>query len=257
MIWGEAASPALRGAPHGVALWPIGATEQHGPHLPVDTDSRIAETVCRLAAGRAEGTAVLPTLAVGCSAAHTDRWPGTLAVLPRTLIGLVAEVATWIEASGWERLLLVNGHVGNVAPLRCAVDELRHTRASLHAAVVNTWELHTGVLAAFSDDAADWHANRAETSLLMVIAPELVGDRAAADDPDRTRGTVFPWNVAATSRNGVTGRPSDATAAEGRQLLDTMVTALALIAQRAATETAPLPRVSHPGPELRVEEGGR
>jgi creatinine amidohydrolase len=268
VIWGEARSPALEGAPGGVALWPIGATEQHGPHLPVDTDSRIAETVCRLAAARRPGCCVLPTLTVGCSSAHTRRWPGTLAVLPRTLIGLVAEIAPWVGASGWERLVLVNGHVGNSAPLRCAIDELRHLQPSLHVAAMDTWRLDPVVERAFTADAADWHANRAETSVMLAIAPELVGDASDADDPDRTAGTVFPWNVAATSRNGVTGLPSRATAEEGVRLLETMVAGLARLLGAAAHETAPLhpplgtsrgaPRaVAVAGAASTNEEGGR
>lgn len=240
MIWGDTTSPGLRGAAGGVALWPIGATEQHGPHLPVDTDTRIAAAVCSRASAAVEASVVLPALPIGCSAAHTDRWPGTLALMPRTFIGLVVETAGWVEASGWGRLILVNGHVGNAAPLRCALDELRHTRPALRLALVNTWELDQRVASAFTSDAVDWHANRAETSLLLALAPELVADVAEADDPDRTRGTVFSWNVAATSRNGVTGKPSGADRREGELLLTRMADALSRLVVRARVERAPV-----------------
>lgn len=240
MIWGDAVSPLLRGDRSGVALWPIGATEQHGPHLPVDTDTRIAAAVCSRASAALPATVVLPALPIGCSSAHTDRWPGTLALMPRTFIGVVVEAAGWVEASGWSRLILVNGHVGNTAPLRCAVDELRHTRPTLRVALVNTWELDERVASAFTSDAVDWHANRAETSLLLALAPELVADATKADDPDRTAGTVFSWNVAATSRNGVTGRPSGAEGREGEMLLAWMAEALSRLLVRARVERPPV-----------------
>jgi creatinine amidohydrolase len=240
VIWADLPSPALGGQPAMVALWPIGATEQHGPHLPCGTDTQIADSVCRAAAAVEPRLAVLPALPVGCSAAHTDRWPGTLALMPRTLIGLVVEVAEWVEASGWSRLLLVNGHVGNVSPLRCAIDELRHQRPSLRAGLVNTWELGERVREAFIADAGDWHANRAETSVMLALAPALVGDRAGADDPDRTGGTVFAWSVGATSRNGVTGAPSLAASEAGGTLLQQMTDELVRRARQAAEERPPV-----------------
>jgi creatinine amidohydrolase len=240
MIWGDLPSAALAGRPSLVALWPIGATEQHGPHLPCGTDTRIAESVCRAAVALEPRFSVLPALPIGCSAAHTDRWPGTLALMPRTLIGLVVEVGAWIEASGWSRVLLVNGHVGNVAPLRCAIDELRHTRPGLKVGLVNTWELGERVSEAFTADACDWHANRAETSVMLALAPGLVGDPGHADDVDRTGGTVLAWSVAGTSANGVTGAPSGAAAEAGGALLAEMAEELVRRGRQAARERAPV-----------------
>jgi creatinine amidohydrolase len=240
MIWADLPSAALAGRPTLVALWPIGATEQHGPHLPSGTDTRIAESVCRAAVALEPRFSVLPALPVGCSSAHTDRWPGTLALMPRTLIGLVVEVAAWIEASGWSRVLMVNGHVGNVAPLRCAIDELRHVRPGLKVGLVNTWELGKRVTEAFAADACDWHANQAETSVMLALAPGLVGDPGQADDVDRTGGTVLAWNVAATSSNGVTGAPSRAAAEAGNDLLAEMTDELVRLGRQAARERAPV-----------------
>src|SRR5437867_6601417 len=73
-----------------LALRPVGATEQHGRHLPLSTDSEIATSICLAAAQR---TGVLPTLGVGSSGAHTDKWPGTLSLSPRLLVEVVLELA--------------------------------------------------------------------------------------------------------------------------------------------------------------------
>ncbi len=239
----EMAWPEIAALPPGghVALLPIGAIEQHGPHLPIDTDLRIAENVCLLASALS-GAPVLPPLAYGVSSGHTEKWPGTFSLRHNTFIDSICELTAWLSATGWQRVILVNGHCGNDACLRVAVDRIR-TGPPLLAAVRNTWQLSPEIAAAFSDDAADWHANCAETSVMLILAPHLVhsGRLAAADDPDRTGNCIFPHRVAHTSTNGVTGKPSAASAAQGIHLLHLMGTALATLVKKAATETPPLP----------------
>src|SRR5207247_5534368 len=94
-------------AGHDLILLPVGATEQHGRHLPVSTDSEIAEAIC-LEASKRTGVPVLPTVRIGSSGAHTDTWPGTLSLSPRLLISLVVELACWVRSSGFRKLLVVN-----------------------------------------------------------------------------------------------------------------------------------------------------
>jgi creatinine amidohydrolase len=91
-------------------------------------------------------------------------------------------------------------------------------------------------------DAEDWHANDAETSLMLAVAPGMVRADliAAADDPDRTEGLVFAHPVNRTSRNGVTGCPSRATVAKGRRWFDWMVEDLSELIERGLRETPPL-----------------
>jgi len=232
-----------------VALIPIGAIEQHGPHLPIDTDLRIAEGVCLLASSLT-GAPVLPGWAYGVSTGHTEKWPGTFSLRHQTFTDALCDLACWLQAIGWKRVLFVNGHCGNDACLRVAIDRIR-TSTSLLAAVRNTWQLSPEIAAAFSADATDWHANCAETSVMLILAPHTVHlERlTAADDPDRTGGLVFPHRVAHTSTNGVTGQPSAATAAQGRELLQNMGHALASLIRQAHAETPPLPwSAPHPFP---------
>lgn len=225
-----------------VLLLPIGATEQHGPHLPLNTDTAIASAACAYASAKT-GAPVMPAIGYAVSIGHTEKWPGTFALFHETLMQTVREIAAWAVAAGWTRLLLVNAHCGNDAALRCAVDRLRFDFVNrLQIATRNTWQLTSEIASHFTADAADWHANAAETSLMQFIAPETVGAEriAEAGDPDRTGGCVFPHMVAHTSLNGVTGLPINATFEKGAALLREIGDALASLIESARTETPPL-----------------
>jgi creatinine amidohydrolase len=220
-----------------LCVLPVGAVEQHGRHLPASTDTDIATAVCRAASART-GAPLLPTIWAGSSHAHTTAWPGTLSLSPRLLIDVVVELATWIRASGFTRLLLVNAHVGNAAPLRVAVDEIR-TRGELRVGLVSWYELTPEIAAEVTADADDWHAHAAETSLMLHLRPELVDRDEIRDDEDRTGDLVLSYTVAETSREGLTGTPSRASAEQGAALFQAVVTALAERIARARTEEPP------------------
>lgn len=239
LTWSELPDALARAK--NAALLPVGATEQHGPHLGCGVDFVIAEKLCAAVSERT-GVPMLPTLPYGCSIGHSQRWPGTLAVQPVTLIELVKQIGDWAYASGVRRLFIVNAHVTNAAPLRCALEMLRAEHDDLMVAVINTGTLSERVRKFHFADAADWHANDAETSLMLAIAPEGVRPELAAeaDDPDRTGGCVFAHPVNRTSLNGVTGKPSQATVEKGRQWFDWLVEDLAAIVQRGQAETPPL-----------------
>jgi creatinine amidohydrolase len=236
--------PAAQAAANGLLIIPVGATEQHGPHLPIDTDTRIAEAACHAAAELADfPVPIAPALAYTVSVGHTARWPGTFSLTHATFIATVRELADWTHATGWTRLLFINSHFGNDASLRVAVDAIRTTHlGQLQVATHNVFNLTPAIWAAYTADAADLHANAAETSLLLHLSPGVVRtDRLAeADDPDRTGGTVFSYPVSQTSKNGVTGHPTRATAEAGSDLFGQITTALRDLFQTAKTETPPL-----------------
>jgi creatinine amidohydrolase len=245
MIWAERTwteIPADLEAAKHTALLPVGATEQHGPHLGTGMDTALSEPLCRAAAKRT-GALMLPALPYGCSLGHSRRWPGTIALQPITLITLVKEIGNWAYASGVRRLIIVNSHVTNAAPLRCALEMLRAEYDDLMVAVINSAHISERVRAAHFKDCDDWHANLAETALMMAIAPDMVreGLVASSDDPDRTGGLLFSHPVNRTSLNGVTGTPSLATRAEGEELFAWMVDDLVRLIERGMCETPPLP----------------
>jgi creatinine amidohydrolase len=224
-------------------IWPLGATEQHGPHLGTGVDTLIAKAVCDAVSART-GVPVLPPLPTGCSSGHSRKWPGTISLTPQTLIAVVAETAEWLASSGVQRLFLISSHVTNFAPLRCALEMIRARNPALMVALIQTSEISQRVRDAFRADAGDWHANAAETSLMLALCPDIVvKDRIAlSDDPDRTAHAQFVHCVDATSKNGVTGYPSRASADSGRQLFSMMVEDLTERVLSGLQEVAPLAR---------------
>ena len=224
-------------------LLPLGATEQHGPALPVATDSIIAEAVCR-EASRRTGVPFGPVLSVTSSGAHTAKWPGTISTSPLTFIQTLIECARWVEATGWKKLLFVNAHAGNNAPMRVAVDQIRlELLGKIQVGFVETFTLSPEISERFAADAIDLHANKAECDLIRHLAPDCVDPDAlaAADDPDRTRGLVFSYPVSQTSLNGTTGSPSLGCAKAGLELFEMMCATLTRIIESARTEKPPLP----------------
>jgi creatinine amidohydrolase len=224
-----------------MAILPVGSTEQHGPHLAMDTDTVSATVVAEAVAART-GVVVLPAIPYGCSLGHSHRWPGTLAVAPETLITLVVDVLSWAYAAGFRRLLILNGHVTNHAPLRCALEHLRARFDDCMVALRDVGDVSERVRAAYSADGADWHANCAETALMLAVAPDRVRADllAGADDPDRTVGLLFSHPVNRTSTNGVTGMPSRATREAGTRLFEMVVEDLSAQVDAARRERPPL-----------------
>lgn len=223
------------------AILPIGATEQHGPQLGCGMDYVLADRLCTAVAVEI-GVAVLPTMPYGCSIGHSRRWPGTIALAPKTLIDVVFDMGNWAYHSGVRRLFIVNTHVTNAAPLRCALEMLRAQFDDLMVAVFNSATISERVRSAHFADGDDWHANDAETSLMMAAAPDMVKSSAVAtaDDPDRTAGLVFAHPVNRTSRNGVTGKPSVATREKGEQLFQWMIEDLGTLIRQGLREQPPL-----------------
>ncbi|MFT6059486.1 MAG: creatinine amidohydrolase [Lentimonas sp.] len=223
---------------------PLGATEQHGPALPINTDTVIADALCRDACERAQ-VSMAPVMSYTSSGAHTAKWPGTFSLTPITFIKSLVQYAKWAEATGWKKLYIVNAHAGNDGPLRVAVDQIRiELMGRLQVGYLNTFFITPEIEAHFTQDAADLHANKGECDLMLHLAPETVDQDAfeIADDPDRTADLVFSYPVSQTSLNGTTGAPSRGNADEGRSLFENMSAAVVQKLQQAKIEQAPLPQ---------------
>lgn len=194
---------------------PIGSCEQHGPHLPLDTDTRIAVALADRLAAAITDVVVVPPLAVTASGEHRG-FPGTLSIGAETTELVLVELVRSADWSGG--VVLVNGHGGNATAVRGAV----RTLTAEGRRVLDWWPHLPG---------ADAHAGRTETSLMMAIAPELV--RLAAAEPGNSAtladlaSVLTTSGVIAVSANGVLGDPTGASAAEGAELLDALVADLA------------------------------
>ncbi len=233
--------PGALAAASSAAILPIGATEQHGPHMGCGMDYLLADELCREVSANTQ-VPMLPTMPYGCSIGHSRRWPGTIAVQPITLIELIKQIGDWAYHSGVRRLFIVNTHVTNAAPLRCALEMLRAEHDDLMVAIFNSATISARVREFHFADGDDWHANDAETSLMLARVPEIVRSdvMSSADDIDRTENLVFAHPVNRTSANGVTGAPSRASADKGRQWFGWMVEDLSELVRRGMNETPPL-----------------
>ena len=213
---GPATSSQLLGTSPSLII-PLGSTEQHGPHLPLDTDTRIATAVARGAVAALgprpeQGWLVAPAVAYGASGEHQE-FAGTISIGTEALTMLLVEYGR--SAACWaDRQVFVNGHGGNVGALSSAVHKLRAEGRDV------AW---CPCVAA----GGDAHAGHTETSVLLHISPAdvltdrwLAGNRAPLPEllPAMRRG-----GVAAVSRVGVLGDPTTATAAEGERILAEMV----------------------------------
>ena len=188
---------------------PLGATEQHGPHLPTDTDTVIATALAaRLLAARPDAVVVAPALAYGSSGEHAG-FPGTLSIgqdaLEKVLVELVRDATR-----EHDRVLLLNAHGGNAEPLRRAVAFERGEGRDVRVFPA-TWP------------GGDAHAGRTETSLMLALKPDSVHlelARAGATAPlAELIDAIRAGGVRAVSGNGVLGDPAGASAAEGEALL--------------------------------------
>ena len=246
LAWPELAELRSRGDGE-VGLIPVGATEQHGPHLPTGTDTIIASALCDAVSERT-GAPVLPPIPVACSYGHGTELPGTLSLSPELLAAVSRQYVEWAATSGLTRILFVNSHFGNAASLAIATDHLRLFRPDLQVGVLNWWSVDDEVARETVVEGDDVHAHRVETSLMLAIAPELVHlDRLeSSDDPDRTADLVFRYTAPALSSNGVTGRPSEATVELGARLLALTVAAISSRVERGRVEKPPLGQAPMP-----------
>jgi creatinine amidohydrolase len=194
MTWPEV--EAAREAGVDAVLLPIGSTEQHGRHMPLDTDCLIARELCRLAAeaGAEEGVRLLvaPTLNVTLSWYHMQ-FPGSLRLSTTTFLQVFREVCDSLAHHGFTRLLAVNGHGGNIAALTVAVNYAMETTGR-RVFLVQWWDLAADVLAEIEGPMI--HAEEAETSIALALGQRVVEDEAARDAYDRgaaVREAGLPW----------------------------------------------------------------
>ncbi len=245
LTWEQVA--ALRDSGIDLAILPVGATEQHALHLPLGVDTLSAVAVAEGVSART-GFPVLPAIPVGCSLGHSKHWPGTLSLRPETLARVVYEIAEWVEAAGFQRLVILNGHVTNWAPLRCALENVRADFPEVRIALRSIWEITREIGEVyFSDGGTNFHANTAETSLMLHLHPELVDMDKATAEPDRSTCCFFSYTVNKESVHGGCGDPTGATAEDGAALLAKCVEEFSIQLVKAQAERNPLEEMPPPG----------
>jgi creatinine amidohydrolase/Fe(II)-dependent formamide hydrolase-like protein len=235
LSWPEVAAELAAG--RDTVVIAFGATEQHGPHMPLATDALIGDHLARLVADRLDAF-VAPTERVGCSEHHLE-FAGTLSISESTFHSLVGDLVGSLARGGFRRVVLLPTHGGNFAPLARAVEQLGEspgievralTDLSALMAIAQLGADEYGVALG----AGGLHAGEWETSMLAAIHPDLVhlerGEPGYTGDLQEAVGAVFTQGVHAISPNGVIGDPAQASAEHGGRYWDkTLEVALAAI----------------------------
>lgn len=205
-----------------VAVLPIGSFEQHGPFLPLATDTVIACAITE-ALVATYPLLRLPPITISCSHEH-EAWPGTVSISASTLYAIICDIAESLRRSGVTRLVLVNGHGGNYV-LGNVVQEAagKGQRMALFPGAAD-WERARAAAGLATSAWSDMHAGELETSILLHVHPHLVRPgHESGDVISDERRHLLTLGMAAYTESGVIGRPSLATASKGKRILDSLV----------------------------------
>jgi creatinine amidohydrolase len=224
-----------------VILVPFGTVEDHGPHLPINTDNLILEAICLEVARRSSGqTLVLPTISYGLDEHHMD-FPGTISVDSHVLLDLVADVAGSVASHGFTHVLIVNGHgsnapIADLAARRVVLDTgIVCGAISPNAAIDPAWAEPTLSEMRRSEPGGIAHAGEFETAVMLYLRPDLVRMDRAVREMGQLRFRFFNWDHpepsalawqdwwSRMSESGVCGDPTVATAEFGRAVMETIV----------------------------------
>ncbi|MGI8761052.1 MAG: creatininase family protein [Jatrophihabitantaceae bacterium] len=203
-----------------VALLPIGSFEQHGPHLPLVTDTLVAAAISHTIA-QAHPVRQLPPLTISCSHEHAA-FAGTLSISASTLAAIITDITESLHQQGIDRLLIVNGHGGNYV-LSNVVQQANVAPGASRMALFparDDWADARHSAGMTSDAPQDMHAGELETSILLAAYPDYLREGWQHDDHEALdRRQLLTLGIVAYSPTGVIGAPSAATAAKGHAAL--------------------------------------
>jgi creatinine amidohydrolase len=230
-----------------IVLIPIAAVEQHGPHMPTGTDTIICTAVAKaVEAALPNCVLLIPTVWLGASAHHL-RLGSTLDSRLDNYIAMLGDIARSLLDDGYRRLFFINGHGGNIDPMRVAVRQIQPSYPQSLLTAGNYWAAADTIIQETLDGDQKYvgHACEFETSMILHLRPELVVRNLVADAgptvPDTLDGVFISRDMRQRTRQGYTGRPDLASAEKGKVLFDGIVdrlvgTVTQLLAQPLATE---------------------
>jgi creatinine amidohydrolase len=230
-----------------VVVAPIAACEQHSHHLPTFTDAILVGAVAEGTEKRLpEAVLLLPVQWLGASEHHL-RFGGTLTVRVDTHINLLCELLAPLLADGYKRVMLLNGHGGNIDTLHVALRRLQPMYRDCLLTGASYWELATKEFAELCDGPRKQvgHACEVETSMIMALRPELAKLDRAQDDYERHElpkaldGLFIARDMYQTTNRGAVGYPTKASAEKGRKFLDAAVTRTAAVVEALLEQPLP------------------
>jgi creatinine amidohydrolase len=226
------------------AIIPLGSLEQHGPHLPMSTDTIIAEHLSNRIAERCKTAIVLPPVEFGCASEHTG-FPGTISLRPETLSNILLETADSLMKSRLKRVFMINGHGGNRATVEVTLAKMKESFPEMQAysfTVIDVVKPKYNEIRK-SDRKLVGHADEIETSMMLAIEPKLVDmSKAVRGEPslptplsfesEDMAKISFSWNAKELSKSGVIGDPQLASVESGRILLEYATEVISTIINR-------------------------
>ncbi|MFI6698975.1 creatininase family protein [Streptomyces sp. NPDC050509] len=237
LTWEDAETTATE---LNAVIIPVGATEQHGPHLPLAVDTIICEEVAR-GVSALTGVPVVPPLSFGVSASHGD-FGGTVALRPETMIAVVEDVIDSLHASGIRQFILLNGHIWNNGALDVSAEKLRVRHRDSRVRALGYVTMYPGpeVDGHVRYGRALMHANFFETSVMLHLRPELVRMEKATSHIDVD--SFWDYRMDQVSETGVWGRDvADARAEHGGAEFDRCLLTTARAVAAAVREPWPDP----------------
>jgi creatinine amidohydrolase/Fe(II)-dependent formamide hydrolase-like protein len=225
MTWPEIKAEQERGRDTVVVAF--GATEQHGPHMPLATDALLGDHLAHMVAERLDAF-VAPTVRVGCSEHHLE-FAGTLSISEGTFHAIVADILRSLARGGFARAVLLPTHGGNFGPLAAALELLGPVPGLEVRALTDLSALFTIARLGAEEHGVPLgegglHAGEWETSMMLAIHPELVhpelGEPGYTGDPQAAVGAMFGGGVHTVASNGVIGDPGRASAEHGVRYWD-------------------------------------
>ena len=239
--WERLTSPESAALATDTVVIPVGAIEQHGPHLPMCTDTTIATYVAR-GVSALTGVAVAPSPNYGVSGSHGGL-PGTLSLRPETLVMVLDDLVESLYLAGMRQFVLLNAHTWNAAPMEICADKLRvrHDDVRVRSIFYVTMYPGSEVDGRVTYGRGLMHANYFETSLMLHIDPDAVHLERAVSVEDRD--TFWDYRTDQVSASGVWGRDVEqATAEHGAAEAARCVETTARAVAAAAAEPWPTPR---------------
>jgi creatinine amidohydrolase len=216
----------LKTGDYDKAVLAVGSTESHGEHLPYGTDTLVAEHLAEAVADRVEGLLVLPSLPFGMSV-HYASFPVAITLTTETLIRVLREILESLLAHGILRLLIVNGHDGNIPAIEAATREFRVEHPEMKVAALEAWWVTAADLlpeGTFEAWGGLGHGGEGETSMMLAVEPGLVNmGRAKGTIPDLPEHVQLKWTFDELTSYAATGDPTKATERKGVMMRDALV----------------------------------
>ena len=205
-----------------IAVLVFGACENHGNHMPFGSDFIFPIEVAKRVAAKVSNAIVLPAIPYGVSL-HHDKFQMTMSINPETLVGIISDLLTSLIQNKIRRVLIINGHDGNIAPIEIAARSIKNKHPEMIIACLESWWILVGQMK--GDIFEVWnglgHGGEAETSAVLAVRPDLVNIESAPKEviPKLPENIRIFWKFDELTSTGATGSPQKANIKKGYEIL--------------------------------------